>query len=111
MTGYTPSTRGRTSWLHRVQCGQGAAQKSSVFGLPPRVDDDGLAFTDDLVVPPPHLRFDGLTHRRHVLEVIVVLLGLVRPCLTQHADGCRRGVEDVHAEALRYPPGTCSVRI
>src|SRR5260370_7998855 len=86
MTGYTPSTRGRTSWLHRVQCGQGAAQKSSVFCLPPRVDDDGLAFTDDLVGPPPHLRFARLPNGGPVLDVLVVFSGLLTPCLAHHPE-------------------------
>ena len=32
-----------------------------------------------LVVPPPHLGLDGLGHRGHVLEVVVVIAGSSAP--------------------------------
>src|SRR5215831_5550415 len=103
--------RTTTARFHRVQRRERATEKSSVFGLPPRVDNNSLAFADDLVVPPPHLRFDWLAHRCHVLEVVAVLFGLIRARLAQHADGRRRGVEDVHPQSLGDPPRPSRVRI
>src|SRR6266487_2508971 len=97
--------------LHRLQGGQGAAKKAAILGLPPGVDDDRLALADSLVVPAPDVRLDGLADRRHVLEVVVVLLRLVGAELAQHADRRGRGVEDVHPEPLDDPPGTTGIRI
>src|SRR5215472_13966569 len=72
--------------LHAVDCGFRAAEKTPVLGLPPRVDDHGLALSDDVVVPLPDLGLDGLADGGHVLEVIVVLRGLVRTRLAEHSD-------------------------
>src|SRR6266545_2772056 len=97
--------------LHRLQGGQGAAQEAAVLGLPSGIDDDRLALAHDTVVPAPYIRLDRLAHRRHVLEVVVVLLRLFRAELAQHADGRGRGVEDVHPQPLGDPPGTAGIRI
>ena len=91
--------------LHGVDCGQGAAEEAAVLRLPPGVDDHRLALADDLVVPAPDLRLDGLADGRHVLEVVAVFRRLVGAELAQHADRRRRGVEGGHPEALGDPPG------
>src|SRR6266540_1419734 len=70
-----------------------------------------LDIAHDTVVPAPYIRLDRLAHRRHVLEVVVVLLRLFRAELAQHADGRGRGVEDVHPQPLDDPPGTAGIRI
>ena len=67
----------------------GGAEKPAVFRLPPRIDDDRLAFADDFVIPPPRFRFDRLADRGHVLELIVVFFRLVRTGLPEHANGRR----------------------
>src|SRR5439155_6368112 len=54
--------------LHRLQRGQGAAQKAPVLGLPPGVDDGRLALADHVVIPAPDVGLDRLADRRHVLE-------------------------------------------
>src|ERR1019366_5084918 len=97
--------------LHRLKGRQGAAEESAVLRLPPGVDDRRLALADLGVVPAPDLGLDRLAHRRHVLEVVVVLLRLLRPHLAQHPDGRRRGVEDADAELLGDPPGPAGVRV
>src|SRR5271157_5478765 len=91
--------------LHRVDGWHRAAEETSVLGLPPGIDDDGLLLADVVVVPLPHLGLDGLAHRGHVLEAIVVLGGLVGPELPQPANGRGRGVEDVDVEPLGDAPG------
>src|ERR1035438_8842564 len=73
--------RAATARLHRLERGQRAAEEAAGLRLPPGVDDDGLSLAHRLVVPPPDLGLDRLAHRGHVLEVVVVLLGLVRPDL------------------------------
>src|ERR1039457_7464250 len=97
--------------FHLIERRECAAQEPAILGLPPRVDDDRFAFAHDPVIPAPHLRFDGLAHRRHVLEVIVVLRWLIRSELAEHPDGGRRRVEDIHAKALCDPPGPTGIRI
>src|SRR6266498_1500667 len=103
--------RAAAAGLHRLQGGQGAAQKAAVLGLPPGVDDDRLALARGVVIPAPDIRLDRLAHRGHVLEVVVVFLRLFRAELAQHADGRGGGVEDVHPEPLGDPPGTAGIRI
>src|SRR6185437_15552904 len=103
--------RAAAAGLHRLQRGQRAAQEAAGLGLPPGVHDDGVALADRLVVPAPDLRLDGLAHRGHVLEVVVVLGRLVRADLAQHPDRGGRGVEDVHPEPFGNPPRAPSVRV
>ena len=96
------------SRFHRLQRRQGRAQEAAGLGLPIGVDDDRLALADDIVIPLPHQGLDRLAHRRHVLEVVVVLRRLVGAGLAQHAYRRRRGVEDIDVEALGdapRPPG------
>src|SRR5208283_1148321 len=81
--------RTSASRLHGIDRGLGAAQESSVFGLPPGVDNHRLTFTHYLVIPAPDFGFDRLSHRRHVLEMVVVLVGLVVTRFAQHANGGR----------------------
>src|SRR5208283_5327701 len=86
----------------------GGAEESSVFGLPPCVHDYGLTLTHRFVIPAPDLGLDGFSHRGHVLEMVVVLGGFIVAGFAQHADGRRRGVEDVDVQALGdspYPAG------
>src|SRR5262249_43901924 len=90
--------------LHRLKRRQGAAEEAAVLGLPPRVDDHGLALADDVVVPAPDVGLDRFADRGHVLEAVAVTLRLVRPELAQHPDRRRGGVEDVDAEPLGDPP-------
>src|SRR5882724_12879936 len=82
--------------LHRIDGRFGAAKETASLRLPPRVDDDRFAFADDLVIPLPYFRLNRFAHGRHVLEVVVVFRRLVRPGFAQHADRCRRGMEDVY---------------
>ena len=103
--------RAAAARLHRLQRGQRAAEEAAVLGLPPGVDDRRLALADLGVVPAPDLGLDRLAHRGHVLEVVVVLLRLLRADLAQHPDGGGRGVEDVHPELLRDPPGPPAVGV
>src|SRR5215471_6047893 len=103
--------RAAAARLHRLQGRQRAAEEAPGLGLPPGVHDDRLALADLLVVPAPDLGLDRLTHRGHVLEVVVVLGRLVRADLAQHPDGGGRGVEDVHAEPLGDPPGAPGVGV
>src|SRR5262245_58553597 len=101
----------RTARLHGLQGRHGATEKASRLCLPPGVHDYRLSLTDDLVIPEPHLRFDGLTHRGHVLEAVVIFRRLIWPGFAQHAD--RRGgrVEDIDVETLGDAPGTTSIRV
>ena len=84
-------------------------EEAAGFGLPPGVDDDGFTFTDHFVIPAPDFRLDGFADRGHVLEAVVVLLGLVGAGFAQHADGGGRRVEDVYVEALGDAPRTARV--
>ena len=100
--------RARAARLHGIERRFGAAQEAAVLGLPPGVDDHGLAFADGFVVPAPDFGLDGFAHRGHVLEMVVVLGGFIVTGLAQHANGRRRGVEDVDIQALGdspYPAG------
>src|SRR5262249_57208376 len=97
--------------LNGVKRGHGAAEESAVRGWPPRVDDTRCALADNLVVPPPHCRLDGLAHRRHMLEVVVVFRRLIRPGAPQSAD-CRRGrMKDIDIELHSDPPRTPGIGI
>src|SRR5439155_15953207 len=77
----------------------------------PGVDDDRLALPDHAVIPAPDVGLDRLADRGHVLELVAVLRRLVRAELAQHADGGRRGVEDVDPETLGDPPRPSGVRV
>ncbi len=79
----------RAPRLHRVESRLGGAQESAGFGLPPGVDDHGFPFADDLVIPAPDFRLNRFADGGHMLEAVSVLLGLVHPCLAQHADSGR----------------------
>src|SRR5438876_1267876 len=95
--------------LHRPQGRQGAAQEATVLGLPPGVDNDRFALSDDVVIPAPDLRLNRLSHSCHVLEMVAVFLRLVGAGLAEHANRRRSGVEDGHAESLGDPPGTAGI--
>src|SRR5262245_26896442 len=101
----------RTARLHGLQGRHGATEKASRFRLPPGIHDDRLSLTDDLVIPEPHLRFDGLTYRGHMLEMVVIFRWLIRPGFAQHADRCGGRVEDIDVETLGDAPGTASLRV
>ena len=110
--GKDPKDRGpATARLHRIERGKAAAEEAAVLGLPPGVDDDRLALAHRLVVPAPDVRFDRFAHRRHVLEVVVVLLWLVRTDFAQRANRRRGRVERCHAQALGDAPGPSRVGI
>src|SRR5712692_9643305 len=101
----------RTAGFHLVDCGDRAAKKPAVLGLPPGIHDHRLALADHLVVPLPDRRFDGLAHRGHVFEAIVVLRRLVGTVAAQGADRRRRRVEDVDAKLLGDAPGPSGVGV
>src|SRR6266849_6766419 len=103
--------RPRASWLHRVDGRLRTAKEPAVLRLPPGVDNHGLALADGVVIPFPDFRLDRLADGGHVLEVAVVLFRLVGSGFPQHADGRRRGVEDIHIESLGDSPGTASVGV
>ena len=94
----------RTPRLHRVESRDRRTEEASVLGLPPCVDDDRGALSDGFKVPSPNGWLDRLPDRRHVLELVVVLLRFVGPGFPEHPDRCRGRVEDVHAEALGDAP-------
>ena len=94
----------RAAGLHGIQRGLGGAEEAAGFRLPPGVHDDGFAFADHFVIPAPDFRLDGLADRGHVLEAIVVFLGLVGAGFAQHANGGGRSVEDVDVEAFGDAP-------
>src|SRR5207245_4849268 len=83
----------RAPGLHRVKGRHRAAQESTVLGLPPRVDDHRFALAHHIVVPPPHRRLDGLAHRRHMLEVVMVFCRLIGTGASKSTDCRRRGVK------------------
>src|SRR5207248_5847876 len=80
-------------------------------GLPPGVDDDGLALAHRVVVPARHFGFNGFADGGHVLEPVPVFGGFVGAELAQHADGGGGGVEDVHAEAFGDAPRPARVGV
>src|SRR5215831_2893961 len=92
--------RARAAGFHRIQRRLGTAQEPTIFRLPPSIHDHGLPFADDVVIPPPHVRFDRFTDRGHMFEVVVVLSRLVRAGFAEHSDGRRRGMEDINTEPL-----------
>ena len=93
-----------------MQRRHGRGEESSGLGHPPRVGDDRLPLADLVIIPAPRRGLDRLPHRRHRFEVVLVFARLLRPEFAQHADGGRRGVEDVHAQALGDAPGPPRVR-
>src|SRR5580700_1423914 len=97
--------------LHLVDAGERRAEEAAGLGLPPGVGDGRLASAAGLVEPAPHLGLDWLADRRHGLEVVVVLGGLVRSHLAQHPDRGGRGVEDVHPKLLGDAPRPAGVRV
>src|SRR5258708_7674278 len=100
-----------TARLHGIERRFGAAQEAAVFGLPPGVHDHSFTLADDLVIPLPDCRLDRFTDRGHVLEVVVVFLGLVRARFAQHTDGRGPCIEDVHIKLFRNTPGTSGIGI
>src|SRR5713226_6074945 len=94
------SGRASAAGLHGIEGGFGGAEKAAGFRLPPGVDDRRFLLADDFVIPPPDFRFDGLADGGHVLEMVVVLFRLVAAGLAQHTNRRRRGVEDIHVQAL-----------
>src|SRR3984893_4397335 len=102
--------RSRAARLHGIERRFSGAEKTSGFRLPPRVDNRSLLLADDVVIPAPDFRLDGLADRGHVLEMVVVLLGLVGACFTQHANRGGRGVEDIYIETFRDSPWAAGVR-
>src|SRR5207244_3850913 len=101
----------RAARLHGLQGWHSAAEKATRLRLPPSVHNHRLLLAYDLVVPEPHLRFDGLTHRGHVLEAVVIFRWLIWPGFAQHADRRRGRVEDIDVETLGDAPGTTSIRV
>src|SRR5438874_2509109 len=95
--------------LHRIERGLGGAEESSRFGLPPSVHDDGFAFADDVVIPLPDFRLDGLADRGHVLEMVVIFFRFFCAGFAQHANRGRRSVENIDIEALCDAPRTADV--
>src|SRR5690349_20251789 len=102
--------RARASGLHGVESGLGGAEKPAGFGLPPGVHNYGFALAANIVIPAPDFRLDGFAHGRHVLEVVVILGRFIRTRLAKHANGSRRGMEDVDVEALCDAPGAAGIR-
>ena len=77
--------------------------------MPPGVYDYRFVFAYYFVIPAPDVGLDGFAYRGHVLEVVVVFLGLIEAGFAEHADGGGRGVEDVDVEALGDAPGSARV--
>src|ERR1035438_4919756 len=70
-------TWARASRLHGIDRRLGAAEESSVFSLPPGVDNHCLTFAHNVVIPAPDLGLDGFADCGHVLEMVVVLGGFI----------------------------------
>ena len=101
--------RTRAAGLHGIKRGLGGAEETTGFRLPPGVHDDGFAFADNFVIPAPDFRLDGFADSGHVLEAVVVLLGLFGAGFAKHANGGGRGVEDVDVEAFGDAPRAAGV--
>src|SRR5262249_60611139 len=97
--------------LQGLQGRNGAAENPSRLRLPPGFYNHRLPLAYDLVVPEPHFWLDGLTHRSHVLETVVIFRRLIWPGFAQHADCCGGRVEDIHIETLGNAPGAASIRV
>src|SRR6266568_1244981 len=102
--------RARATGLHGIESRFGGAEEAAGFGLPPGVNDHRFAFAHNIVIPPPNIGLDGFADRGHVLEMVVVFLGLVRAGLAKHTNGGGRSVEDVDVEAFGDAPGAARVR-
>src|SRR5260370_11860686 len=89
--------------------GGGGEENPASLGLPPGVDDYRFALANDLVIPAPDIRLDGLAGGGHVLEVVVVFLRPFGAGFAQHANGGGRSVEDVDVETLRDAPRATGV--
>src|SRR6266487_6114272 len=100
----------RAAGLHGIESRFGGAEEAAGFGLPPRINDNGFAFAHNIVIPPPDIVLDGFADSGHMLEVVVVFLGLVRAGLAKHTNGGGRSVEDVDVEAFGDAPGASRVR-
>jgi len=71
--------RPSTTRLHRLQAPAGATEKAT-RSVCHKVSRSPPVLATTLLVPEPHLRFDRLTHRGHVLEVVMIIsAGFIRP--------------------------------
>ena len=64
--------------FHWVEGRLRAAEETAILGLPPSVDDHSFLFSNHVVIPAPDLRLNRLTHRSHVLKMVIVLFRLLR---------------------------------
>ena len=107
----TRHTRSGAARFHGDEARQGAAEKAAGFRLPVGIHDGGLALSHHIIIPLPHLGFDGFAHRGHVFELVVVLGRFIRTDLPQRTNGRRCRVKDVHIQILGNPPGASGIRI
>src|SRR5205807_9484472 len=92
------------SGLHRMNRGHRGAEKAAGLRHPPRIGDDRLPLTHLVVIPAPRLRLDRLAHRRHRLEMVLVLARLLSTERAQAANRRGRGVENVPTEPIVDTP-------
>src|SRR5262249_49380393 len=100
----------RAPRFHGCKGGDGAAQEPAFFGLPPRVDYSRSALPHHVVIPPPYRRLDGLAHRGHMLEPVVIFRWLVVPGTPQRADRRRRSMENIYVEFFGNAPRAPGIR-
>src|SRR5262249_47753726 len=92
------------SRFHWVKGRHSAAQESTVFRLPPSIDNGRVALAHDVVVPAPHSRLDGFAHRGHMLEVVVVFGRLLWAGAPKRPYRRWRGVKDIDVKFFGDTP-------
>jgi len=96
--------RASTTGLHRID-GRLVLQRKPPVSVCHHVSTmTASPLTHNLVVPLPDCGLNWFAHSRHVLEVIIVFCGFVRPGFAQHTDRCGRSMKDVHVQAFGYAP-------
>jgi len=100
-----------TARFHGTQPGNGTAEESTGFRLPPGIHNDGFAFADGRFIPFPDSRFDGLAHGGHVFEMVIVFGRFIRAQFSQGPDGCGGGVENIDIQFLGNSPGAAGIGI
>jgi hypothetical protein len=98
----------RATGLERRDPGECGNHDGAGFGLPPGVNDGGLATINNVVTPNPGFMANGLTHRpQHADARQIELLGNLPPKIHERADGSRRGVQNSDLVLFdEFPPAT-----
>ena len=102
----------RRPGLLRDGAGQRRDEDAARLGLPPGIDDRAAPVADDVVVPEPDFRIDGLAHRSQQAQALAAAR-LHRPFALARdgPDGSGRGVEDRHLVLVDDVPEAPPVRV